>query len=126
MDVGDGGGDGNTDPAEAAGDVDKDKHGAATEAVDLGRTKASKYDLNGVHAELDVDLSLLSADTSSLEELGEVVGDDTVSGPLAEEGDDAVHQETVTGGAVAEERAVIPPGAVSTIELQVSLVLHHL
>lgn len=124
--VGDGGGDGDTDPAETTGHVNEDQHGAATKAVDLGRAETGKDDLDGVHAKLDVDLCLGAADTSSVEELGQVVGDNTVSGPLAEERNDAVHHETVTGGAVAEERAVIPPGAVGTIELQVSLVLHHL
>ena len=125
-DVGDRGGDGDTDPAHAAGNVDEDEHGAATEAVNLGRTQTSKDDLDGVHAELDVDLGLGATDTSGVEELAEVVGHDAVSGPLAEERDEAVHQETVTGGTIAEERAVIPPGAVGTIDLQVRLVLHHL
>lgn len=126
LDIGDGGGDSNTDPAQATGDIDEDEHRATTETVDLRGTKGGEDDLDSVHAELDVDLGRSTADTSGFEELAEVVRDDTVSGPLAEEGDDAVHQETVTGSAVAEERAVIPPYAVGTVDLEMRLVLHHL
>ncbi len=50
----------------------------------------------------------------------------TVTSPLTEERNTAVACKTVSGGSVLEERAVIPPSLVGTIELQMSLIFPHL
>ena len=126
VDVCDGRRDGDSNPTRATREIDDDQHRATTKAVDLGSTEAGEDDLDGVHAQLDVDLKSLTADTGSIEELAEVVRDDTVASPLAKEGDDAVHEETITGGTISEQSTVVPPNLVGTFELQVRLVLHHL
>jgi hypothetical protein len=50
----------------------------------------------------------------------------TIASPLTEQGDEAVASETVDRCSVLEQRPVIPPSLVSTIELQVGLILEHL
>jgi len=45
---------------------------------------------------------------------------------LTEETSEAVGGKTISGSAVLEERSVIPPSLVGTLELQVRLVLEHL
>lgn len=85
LDVGNGAGDGDTDPAERAGKVDADEHWATAETVNHGGTAGCEDDLDGVHADLDVGLLNVTSDTGGIQELGEIVGDDSVSSPLAEE-----------------------------------------
>ena len=82
--------------------------------------------MDGVHADLDVGLLLITDDTGSIQELGEIVGDDSITSPLPEKGDDAVAGKTVAGSSVDEQGSVIPPSLVGTIHLQMGLVLRHL
>lgn len=126
LDVGDGAGDGDADPAERAGKVDADEHWATAEAVNHGGAGSGEDDLDGVHADLDVGLFDVTDDTGSIQELGEIVGDDSVTSPLAKKGDDAVASKTVAGSSVDEQGSVIPPSLVGTVHLQVRLVLRHL
>lgn len=76
LDVGDGGGDDDADPAETAHNVDGEQHGATADLVDDGGTETGEDDLDSVHAELDVHLRLLTLDTSGVKEGRQVVGDD--------------------------------------------------
>lgn len=126
LDVGDGAGDGDTDPAEGTGNVDTDEHWATAESVDHGGTRGGEDDLYGVHADLDVGLLDITNDTSGIQERGKVVGDDSVTSPLAEKGDDAVASKTIAGSSVDKQGSVIPPSLVGTVHLQVRLVLGHL
>jgi len=82
--------------------------------------------LDSVHGNEKVGTSKLVLDTSLLEDTSQEVRDNTVTSPLTEEGSEAVGGETVAGSTVLEERTVIPPSLVGTIELQVRLVLEKL
>jgi hypothetical protein len=50
----------------------------------------------------------------------------TIASPLSKEGSKAVAHKTVPGSPIFEERTVIPPAFVGTVEFQVSLILPHL
>lgn len=82
--------------------------------------------MDGVHADLDIGLLDITDDTGGVEEGRQVVGDDSVTGPLAEEGDDAVASETIAGSSVNKQGSVIPPSLVGTVHLQMRLILGHL
>ena len=126
LDVGDRAGNSDTDPAEGARNVDADEHWATSKAVDHRGTGSGEDDLDSVHADLDVGLLDITGDTSGIQEFGEIVGDDSVTSPLAKKGDDAVASKTVAGSSIDEQRSVIPPSLVGTVHLQVRLVLGHL
>lgn len=66
---------------------------------------------------VDTELSGGVGDTDGVEDLGEVVGDETVTGPLREEGngDDDPHAASVTGG--GEQAAVTDVSGNGAIEL---------
>ncbi len=122
----DGAGDGDPDPAERADNADNDEHRATAEAINHGGASTGEDDLDGVHADLDVDIIGLALDASGVEEGQEVVGDDSVTGPLAHEGDRAVAENTIAGSAAAEQSTVIPPSLVGAVHLEMLLVLGHL
>ena len=73
--------------------------------------------MDGVHADLDVGLFDVTDDTGGIQELGEIVGDDSVTSPLAEKGDNAVASKTIAGSPVDEQGSVIPPSLVGTVHL---------
>lgn len=82
--------------------------------------------MDGIHADLDIGLFDVTDDTRGIQELGEIVGDDSVTSPLAEKGDDAVASKTIAGSPIDEQGSVIPPPLVGTVHFQVRLVLRHL
>lgn len=122
-DVGDRGRDSDTDPAKSANKVDNEKHGAATDSVSKTSTDSGEDNLDSVHAQGDLGLSPSLLDTGGVEESTEIIGDDTVASPLAEERDETVAGETVDGGLVAEKSTVVPPSLVATVHLKMFLVL---
>ena len=123
FDVGNGGRDSNTNPAESTDNVDDEEHGTTTDSVSKGGTESGKGDLNSVHSHGDIDLLGTFPDTSSVEEGAEVVRDDTVTSPLTEERDETVAGETVEGSTGGEESTVVPPSLVTTVHLKMLLVL---
>lgn len=115
-----------TNPADSASNVDPDEKWATTDSVDEASTDGGNDNLDSVHGNEQVGTSDWVIDTSLLKDTSQEVGNDTVTSPLTEESSDAVGGETVAGSTVLEESTVIPPSLVSTIELQVRLVLEKL
>lgn len=74
-DVGDGGGNNDTNPAKTAGNVGSKEQGTTTNVVDQRGTEGSRDDLDGAHTELNVRLVGAALDTSGVEEATKVVGD---------------------------------------------------
>jgi hypothetical protein len=122
-DVGDGGRDSDTNPAESTDNVDDEKHGTTTDSVSEGGTESGKSDLNSVHSHSDIVLLATVLDTSSVEESAEVIRDNTVTSPLTEKRDETVAGETVEGSTGGEESTVVPPSLVTTVQLKMLLVL---
>lgn len=50
----------------------------------------------------------------------------TITSPLTKERDETVDCETISGGSVLEQRTVIPPSLIGTVEFQMSFVFPHL
>jgi hypothetical protein len=121
--VGNRGGDSDTDPAKSTNKVDNEKHGTATDSVSKKSSESGEDNLDSVHAQGDLCLCPSLLDTGGVEESTEVVGDDTVASPLAEKRDETVAGETVDGGLVAEQSTVVPPSLVATVHLKMFLVL---
>lgn len=109
------GGDGNGNPDEGERDVGEEEERATSEPVNLGGTDNGEEERDEGKSEIDVENLDGVGDTGSGEETTQEVGDDTVTGPLSEDGDDNVARNTDDGGTIAEERRVIPETLVGTV-----------
>lgn len=76
-DVGNRGRDNDSDPAQAADNVDDDQHWTAADFVYDGGTRGGEDDLDCTHAELDVHLGDLAADTGCVKECTQIVRHNT-------------------------------------------------
>lgn len=119
-------GNNDTNPADRTSNVNPNEERSSANLIDSGGTNSRDDTLNSVHGDEQVGSGGSIRDTSVLEDRGQVVRDNTVTSPLTEESSDTVGGKTIAGGTVLEERAVIPPSLVGTLELQVRLVLEHL
>lgn len=77
-------------------------------------------------AKIDVHFLNLVGDTSSLEHSGDEVVDSTVTSPLTENGNDTIAGKTVAGSLGLEQSTIIPPALVTTVHIEVLLVLAEL
>ena len=115
-----------TDPANGTTEVDPDEHGATTDFVDEARSGGGDDDLDNVHSDEKIGLENRVGDTGSLQDTVQEIRDNTVSSPLTKETSETVGSETIAGSTGLEERSVIPPSLVGTLEFQVRFVLKHL
>jgi len=91
---------GDEDEEEEHADGGGEEESAATDLVDEGSGGKSPSQVPDLEDTVDEELDGGVEDTDGLEDTGEVVRDDTVAGPLGEEGesDDDTHALEVAGG----------------------------
>lgn len=116
--------DGNPDKGERG--VGEEEERATAEPVNLGGTADGKEALNEGKTKVDVEDLDGVGDTGGGEETSQEVGDDTVTSPLSEDGDNNVAGDTDDGVTVAEEGRVIPEALVGTVGVVALQELLHL
>lgn len=119
-------GNGHAEPDDAAGREGEDEQGASADLVDQQRADNGAQELLARVDQGNVGLLDAVEVSGRLQDGAQEVGYDGVTGPLTKDGDGNVAEETVDGGLVAEQGAVIPPSLVGTVHVEQLLVLVHL
>lgn len=114
------------DPDDSASEHGEEHQRTATKTIGLRGSEDSEDELHADNTESQVLLGNWRCNAGSVQDRGQEVRDDGVSGPLTEDGEDDVDADTIAGCAAVEQRTVIPPALVGAIKLEMLLVLEHL
>jgi len=86
-------------------------------------TDKSEGELEAGICQVDVSLLNFLRVSSSVQNSGQEVSQDTVTSPLCEDGENNVASNPVSARSVLEERTVIPPALISAVKLKELLIL---